>query len=99
LNVLFVCSRNQWRSPTAEQIFAQHPGLSVRSGGTSESARRRVSLKDAQWADIILVILETAVEPTRVCIFGRSSKAQGGGMLIACNDEVTQLGRPKSVQS
>jgi predicted protein tyrosine phosphatase len=56
LNVLFVCSRNQWRSPTAEQIFAPHPGLSVRSGGTSVSARLRVSLKDAQWADIILVM-------------------------------------------
>ncbi|HAZ54478.1 MAG TPA: phosphotyrosine protein phosphatase, partial [Franconibacter helveticus] len=21
MNVLFICSRNQWRSPTAEQLF------------------------------------------------------------------------------
>ncbi|EOE9784627.1 phosphotyrosine protein phosphatase, partial [Salmonella enterica subsp. enterica serovar Kentucky] len=21
MNVLFICSRNQWRSPTAEQVF------------------------------------------------------------------------------
>ena len=42
-NVLFVCSRNQWRSPTAEQLFRRHPGLSVRSAGTSAGARRRVT--------------------------------------------------------
>ncbi|EAA7653457.1 hypothetical protein DXO15_16510 [Salmonella enterica] len=31
MNVLFICSRNQWRSPTAEQVFRRYPGLSVRS--------------------------------------------------------------------
>lgn len=56
LNVLFVCSRNQWRSPTAEQVFRRHPALNVRSGGTSPNARHRVSGQDIQWADVILVM-------------------------------------------
>jgi predicted protein tyrosine phosphatase len=55
-NVLFVCSRNQWRSPTAEQLFRRHPGLSVRSAGTSAGARRRVSYDDLRWADVVLVM-------------------------------------------
>jgi len=25
--ILFICSMNRWRSPTAEQIFAVHPGI------------------------------------------------------------------------
>jgi hypothetical protein len=25
VNVLFVCSRNQWRSPTGEQLWRRHP--------------------------------------------------------------------------
>ncbi len=58
LNVLFVCSRNQWRSPTAERIWRSHPSLSVRSAGTSSSARRCVSPEDIAWADAIFVMEE-----------------------------------------
>jgi predicted protein tyrosine phosphatase len=58
VNVLFVCSRNQWRSPTAERVWRNHPGLSVRSAGISASARHRVASKDIQWADLILVMEE-----------------------------------------
>jgi len=53
--VLFVCSRNQWRSPTAEQVWRRHPCLSVRSGGTSPSARHPVSVRDLSWAQVIFV--------------------------------------------
>jgi predicted protein tyrosine phosphatase len=57
-NILFICSRNQWRSPTAEQIWRKHPLLSVRSAGTSPSARRKVSEDDVRWADVIFVMEE-----------------------------------------
>lgn len=56
MNVLFVCSRNQWRSPTAEKVWRSHPGLSVRSGGTSASARRRVTESDLRWAEVVIVM-------------------------------------------
>ena len=55
-NVLFICSMNQWRSPTAEKVFQKTPGLSVRSAGTARGAKRTVSLQDIRWADIILVM-------------------------------------------
>jgi predicted protein tyrosine phosphatase len=57
-NVLFVCSKNQWRSPTAENIWRRDPFISVRSGGTSPSARHKVSIEDIQWAHVILVMEE-----------------------------------------
>jgi predicted protein tyrosine phosphatase len=57
-NVLFVCSRNQWRSPTAEQVWRRHPALSVRSAGTSPNARHPVSAADLAWADVVLVMEE-----------------------------------------
>jgi predicted protein tyrosine phosphatase len=58
INVLFVCSKNQWRSPTAETVWRSHPKLNVRSGGTSPNARHHVSEDDIRWADVILVMEE-----------------------------------------
>ena len=57
-HVLFICSRNQWRSPTAEQVWRRHPLLSVRSAGTSPNARRRVSADDIAWSTVIMVMEE-----------------------------------------
>lgn len=58
LNVLFICSRNQWRSPTAETVWRKHPALSVRSAGTSPNARRRVTEEDLRWCETIFVMEE-----------------------------------------
>jgi len=57
-NVLFVCGKNQWRSPTAETLWRRHPDWNVRSGGTSPNARHHVSEDDVRWADVILVMEE-----------------------------------------
>jgi len=54
--VLFLCSRNQWRSPTAEAIYQSDPRVDVRSAGLSPSARRRVNEKLLLWADIVVVM-------------------------------------------
>ena len=56
LNVLFVCSRNQWRSPTGEQVWRRDPRVNARSAGTSAGARRVVSAADLDWADVVLVM-------------------------------------------
>ena len=71
LNVLFVCSRNLWRSPTAEQLFRRYPQLSVRSAGVAASARRKLSEKDVQWAHVI-VVMESEHKRRIVADFGRS---------------------------
>ena len=56
LRVLFVCSMNQWRSPTAEKIYADRPLVIARSCGTNKGARKKVSKGDLQWADLVLVM-------------------------------------------
>ncbi len=56
MNLLFICSKNQWRSPTAEKIYSKSSAYQVRSAGTSRSARKQVKESDLQWADAILVM-------------------------------------------
>lgn len=56
LKVLFICARNQWRSPTAEGIYRNDPRVEVRSAGISDAARRRVNSGDLAWADLVLVM-------------------------------------------
>ncbi len=56
MNILFVCSRNQWRSPTAEAIYKNNPTVNVKSAGTEPSARIKLTAKNIAWADIIFVM-------------------------------------------
>jgi predicted protein tyrosine phosphatase len=56
LKVLFVCSRNRRRSLTAEKIFAGTPGWDVRSAGTGDSARVKVTPGLLGWADVLVVM-------------------------------------------
>ncbi|MCA9688715.1 MAG: protein tyrosine phosphatase [Myxococcales bacterium] len=54
--LLFVCSRARRRSLTAERVFSSRPGLSVRSAGTEEAARVRVTARMLAWADLVFVM-------------------------------------------
>lgn len=54
--VLFVCSRNRLRSPTAEAVFAGAPGVEALSAGTAPDAAERVSLDLVEWADLIVAM-------------------------------------------
>lgn len=56
MNILFVCSRNQWRSPTAETIYKNRFDLNVKSAGTEPSARNKLTAKNINWADLIFVM-------------------------------------------
>lgn len=51
--VLFICSRNQWRSPTAEALFKDHPRYTARSAGTEKGARIKVTAGHLGWADVL----------------------------------------------
>lgn len=55
-NLLFICSKNRWRSPTAELLFKNHHEHQARSAGTSDKARIKVSRKLIDWADVIFVM-------------------------------------------
>lgn len=56
INALFVCSRNQWRSPTAEHIWRDSPDVNVRARGLSPKAKRVLVETDIAWADVIFVM-------------------------------------------
>ncbi|MBI2271637.1 MAG: protein tyrosine phosphatase [Bacteroidetes bacterium] len=59
MNILFICSRNNWRSPTAEKIYKNRQDFKVKSAGTEPSARIRVTAKLIDWSDIIFVMEKT----------------------------------------
>ena len=54
LRVLFVCSRNRLRSPTAEAVVAGWPGVSAVSAETAPDADARVSADLVEWADVVV---------------------------------------------
>jgi predicted protein tyrosine phosphatase len=54
--LLFICSRNKWRSRTAEEMFRGRPGYSAKSAGTEPGARIRVTEGLLGWADVIFVM-------------------------------------------
>lgn len=56
MNVLFVCSRNRLRSPTAEEIFSSHPDWEVASAGLSPDAEVLLDSALVEWAELIFVM-------------------------------------------
>jgi predicted protein tyrosine phosphatase len=55
-NVLFVCSQNRLRSPTAEQVFARFPGIETASAGLNNDAENPLTAELVDWADLIFVM-------------------------------------------
>lgn len=55
-NLLFICSQNRLRSPTAEQVFADWPGVETASAGINHGADNPVTPELLAWADIIFVM-------------------------------------------
>jgi predicted protein tyrosine phosphatase len=80
-NILFVCSQNRLRSPTAEQVFSSRPDLEVASAGTNNDADNPLTAELVQWADVI-VVMEKA-HRSRVQQRFRSSL---GGKRLICLD-------------
>lgn len=54
--ILFLCSQNKLRSPTAEAIFADHQRIEVDSAGLNNDAVVPLSDEQIWWADLILVM-------------------------------------------
>jgi predicted protein tyrosine phosphatase len=54
--VLFVCSQNRLRSPTAEQVFSTRADIEVASAGTNKDAETPLTAEMVAWADVIFVM-------------------------------------------
>ena len=56
LKLLFICSQNRMRSPTAEHMLQGVPGYAVKSAGIDPSSRTQVNKELITWADLIFVM-------------------------------------------
>ncbi len=81
MNVLFVCSRNKLRSPTAEQVFSRRPDLDVASAGTNSDADTPLTAELVEWADVIFVM-----EKTHRAKVQRSFRAHLKSKRVVCLD-------------
>lgn len=54
--LLFICSRNRLRSPTAEQLFAARPGIETDSAGLAPDADTPLDTEQIRCADMIFVM-------------------------------------------
>jgi len=55
-HILFVCARNQWRSPAAARFYANDQRIEVRSAGVSAASVHQITSRDMTWADLVLVM-------------------------------------------
>jgi predicted protein tyrosine phosphatase len=51
--LLFVCSRNRLRRPTAEVVFSAYEGIEAKAAGTSSDAEVPISADLIEWADMV----------------------------------------------
>ena len=56
MRILFVCSENRLRSPTAAAVFSEFEGVDAISAGTNKDCECPVSGDLIQWADAVLVM-------------------------------------------
>lgn len=76
--ILFICSQNKLRSPTAEAVFADHPAIEVDSAGLNNDATVPLSEEQVRWADLIIVM-----EKSHRNRLNRKFKAALGGTRLA----------------
>lgn len=85
--VLFICSRNKLRSPTAEQVFSAWPNVETDSAGLADDAVVPLSSDQLEWATLI-VVMENAHRKKLNRQYGRHLK----GKKVVC------LGIPDNYQ-
>ena len=81
MNLLFVCSENRLRSPTAETVFSEYQGIEAIGAGTNSDAETPVSGDLILWADVILVM-----EKTHRNKISKKYKALLNGKRLVCLD-------------
>jgi predicted protein tyrosine phosphatase len=65
MNILFVCSKNNRRSRTAETIFKNAENHTVKSAGTSPNARVKLNENHLIWADLVFAMEEKHLQIIR----------------------------------
>jgi len=81
LRLLFVCSRNRLRSPTAERIFAGRDDCEVASAGLAPDADEILTPELVEWADVIFVM-----EPIHAVTLRRRFRSNLKAARVVCLD-------------
>jgi predicted protein tyrosine phosphatase len=79
--ILFICSQNRLRSPTAEQVFARYPGIECASAGLNRGADNPLTAELVAWAELIFVM-----ERQHRTKLSARCRRQLGGRRIVCLD-------------
>ncbi|MGO1002884.1 low molecular weight protein tyrosine phosphatase family protein [Lysobacter sp. CA196] len=79
--ILFVCSQNKLRSPTAEQVFAARDDLEVASAGLNHDAEQPLGAELVEWAELIFVM-----EKAQRSKLQHKFRAQLRGKRVVCLD-------------
>lgn len=79
MNVLFVCGKNRLRSPTAEHVFADWPGVETASAGVNADADSPVTPELLAWADVVMVM-----EPAHRAKLSAKFKSSLGRVRMVC---------------
>ncbi len=78
MRVLFLCGKNRLRSPTAERVFADWPGVETASAGVNHDADSPVDPEVLDWADVIFVMEKTH----RTKLSARFARHLGGKRIV-----------------
>lgn len=81
ISALFICSRNRLRSPTAEQVFANWPGVQTASAGLAPDAETPLEPDQLRWANVIFVM-----EKSHRRKLAQRFKAHLNGKRVVCLD-------------
>lgn len=80
-HVLFICTQNRLRSPTAEEVFADWPGVETQSAGLGNAAENPVSVEVLAWAELIFVM-----EKAHRNRLSKKFRPHLGGKRVVCLD-------------
>jgi predicted protein tyrosine phosphatase len=56
MKLLFICSANLMRSPTAEKVFSRDEEIEAASAGINTDAQTPVSADLVEWADVVVAM-------------------------------------------
>ncbi|WP_255990801.1 low molecular weight protein tyrosine phosphatase family protein [Chitinolyticbacter albus] len=81
IHALFVCTHNRRRSPTAEHVFAQRPGVESDSAGLGHDADVQLAPEQLAWATIVFVM-----ERKQRTLLSQRFRAHLNGKKVVCLD-------------
>jgi predicted protein tyrosine phosphatase len=81
LRLLFVCSRNRRRSPTAERVFEGRDDCEVASAGLAPDAGEVLTPELVEWAEIVFVM-----EPVHAATLRRRFRSSLKATRVVCLD-------------